>query len=148
MIIDRTITEELCPAGVCPAKLARRIKQSLGLTKKPKITYGGTVWQGSDNLRAGAMTIDTGAVELSAEQVAQIDALIISVSPCKDSASKTKADAGVDLDDLDDLLPTAFPGHTYFVRDLARADGSGNGCMVYRDADSWRRISDDFKVYP
>lgn len=148
MIIERAITEELCPNGICPAKLARRIKQVLSLAKKPRIIYGGEVWQGTDNLRRGVLSIDTGQVELSAEQVAQIDGLIISISPCKDSASKTKADAGVDIDDLDDLLATAFPGNTYFVRDLPRADGTGNGCMVYRDADSWRRISDDFKVYP
>ena len=136
----------LSPSGVCPPKLARQLKRDLGLNKKPKITYVGTNFPGTDNLQSGEYTVKVR--ELTPAEQATMLATIQAHDPCKDVHSKNKPDAGYDLDDLDDMLSVSFPGQIIFVRDIPRLDGSGNGAVCYRDESVFRRCSNDALVYP
>jgi hypothetical protein len=146
-VITRIISSESHPNGICPAKLTRKIKQQLNLPIKPKCIYAGKLIPGSDNIISGELELRF-SLELTAQQILDVDSVFTTVNPCKDNHATAKPDFGVDLDDLDDLLSPAQPGQTVFVRDLARASGDGSGCMVYRSEDSWRRVSDDLKVWP
>lgn len=146
MISTIQINATNAPRGVCPAKLARRLKIALSLARKPKLIYFGRVQQGTDNLLSGTIEVHLPGDATIAQEA--VDAIISQVNPCDDTTSTSKADAGHDVDDLDDLLPLSFPGQTLFVRDLDKSNGQGKGCMVYRDQNSWRRVADDLQVYP
>lgn len=135
------------PAGVCPPKLSREIKQALGLAKKPRIEYAGRNYPGTDNLESGVFSVQCR--DLSAPEQATLLATIQAHAVCEPFDSPDKDNFGFDLDDLDDLFLSSMPGQVVYVRDLARINGNaGKGSLVYRTRNGWRRVSNDDVVTP